>query len=67
MSILSNKQIKQVDKAVMTNADDATYLIKTLKVKAIALKGEEDFVPTSPDIETVIVKSGHVSPLENPL
>jgi 3-oxoadipate enol-lactonase len=67
MSILSNKQIKQVDKAVMINAEDATYLIKTLKVKALSLKGEEDFVPTPPKIETVIVKGGHVSPLENPL
>lgn len=67
MSILSNRQIKQIDKAVMMNADDATYLIETLKVKAIALKGEEDFVPTPPNIETIIVKSGHVSPLERPL
>ncbi len=66
MSILSNKEVKQIDKAVMMNADDATYLIETLKVKASALKGEEDFVPTPPKIETIIVKGGHVSPLENP-
>lgn len=67
MSILSNKQIKEVDKAVMLNAGDTTYLIKTLQVKAIALKGEEDFVPIPPHIETIIVKGGHVSPLERPL
>ena len=67
MSILSNKQIKEVDKAVMLNADDTTYLIETLQVKAIALKGEEDFVPIPPHIETIIVKGGHVSPLEKPL
>jgi hypothetical protein len=66
MSILSNKQIKQIDKAVMMNADDAAYLIETLKVKAIALKGDEDFVPTPPNMETIIVKGGHVSPLEKP-
>ena len=66
MSILSNKQLKQIDKAVMMNADDTTYLIETLKVKAIALRGEEDFVPTPPNIETITVKGGHVSPLENP-
>jgi len=66
MNILSDKQIKQVDKAVMMNAEDTTQLIKTLKVKAIALKGEEDFVPTPPNIETVLVKGGHVSPLEKP-
>lgn len=64
MSILSNKQIRQIDKAVMIDAEDATNLIKTLKVKAIALKGEEDFVPTPPNIETIIVKGGHISPLE---
>lgn len=67
MSILSNKQIKQIDKAVMMNAEDTTYLIETLKVKAHSLKGEEDFVPTPPSIETIIVKGGHVSPLERPL
>lgn len=67
MSILSDKQIRQIDKAVMINADDATCLIETLKVKAIALKGEEDFVPTPPGIETIIVKGGHVSPLERPV
>lgn len=67
MSILSNKQIRQIDKAVLVDADDATYLIETLKVKAIALKGDEDFVPTPPNIETIIVRSGHVSPLERPL
>ncbi len=67
MSLLSNKQIRQTDKAVLINADDTTYLIETLKVNALALKGEEDFVPTPPKIETTIVKGGHVSPLERPL
>ncbi|HTI94864.1 MAG TPA: alpha/beta hydrolase [Puia sp.] len=67
MSILSNAQIKQVDKAVLLNADDATCIIETLKVKAIALKGREDFVPIPPNIETIIVKGGHISPLEAPL
>jgi hypothetical protein len=67
MSLLSNKQIRQTDKAILINADDTTYLIETLKVNALALKGEEDFVPTPPKIETTIVKGGHVSPLERPL
>ncbi len=47
MSLLTNKQIRQIDKAVLINADDTTYLIETLKVKATALKGEEDFVPNA--------------------
>lgn len=67
MSILSARQIKEVDKAVILNADDTTHLIETLQVKTIALKGGEDFVPTPPRIETIIVKGGHVSPLESPL
>lgn len=67
MGILSNRQIKYVDKAVMMDAEDATYLIETLKVYAIALRGEEDFVPTPPKLETILVKGGHVSPLERPL
>jgi 3-oxoadipate enol-lactonase len=66
MSVLSNKQIKQIDKVVILNADDATKLIEALKVKALALKGEEDYVPTPPKIETTIVKGGHISPLESP-
>lgn len=66
MSLLTNKQIRQIDKAVLINADDTTYLIETLKVNALALKGEEDFVPAPPKIETIIVKGGHVSPLERP-
>ncbi|NHA03392.1 alpha/beta hydrolase [Mucilaginibacter sp. HC2] len=67
MGILSNRQIKHIDKAVMMDAEDATYLIKTLKVDAIALRGEEDFVPTPPHMETILVKGGHISPLERPL
>lgn len=66
MSKLSNRQIRQIDKAVILDAVDATSLIKTLKVKAIALKGKEDYVPTPPDMETIVVAGGHVSPLEIP-
>lgn len=66
MSVLSNKQIKQIDKAVILNAEDATELIKTLEVKAIALKGKEDYVPTPTNIETIVVEGGHISPLEKP-
>jgi pimeloyl-ACP methyl ester carboxylesterase len=66
MSILSNKQIRQIDKAVIMCADDATDLIKTLKVKAIALKGKEDYVPAPPNIRTIVIKGGHVSPVEQP-
>jgi hypothetical protein len=36
-----------------------------LNVKAIALKGKEDYVPTPTSIETIVVEGGHISPLEN--
>ncbi len=67
MRILSNREIKYVDKAVIMTAPDATQLIEQLKVKAIAMKGEDDYVPVLPsNVETIIVKGGHVSPLEQP-
>lgn len=67
MNILSVNDIKQTDKKVILEAEDATSLIQHLKVKAIALKGKEDYVPTPPKIETIIVDGGHISPLEEPL
>lgn len=67
MDLLTIPQIKHTDRAVIANAEDATALIKTLKVKALALKGEEDYVPAPPYLETIIVKGGHVSPIENPV
>ncbi len=66
MDLLTIHQLKHTDRAVIGNADDATELIKTLKVKALALKGEEDYVPAPPNLETIVVKGGHISPLENP-
>ena len=66
MDLLKNREIKQTDKAVIINAEDATELIKNLKVRALALKGEEDYVPSPPDIETAIISGGHISPLERP-
>jgi len=66
MNVLTNKEVKQIDKKVILDAEDATSLIQNLQVKAIALKGKEDYVPTPPKIETIIVDGGHISPLENP-
>jgi 3-oxoadipate enol-lactonase len=67
MNALTNKEVKQIDKKVILDAEDATSLIQNLHVKAIALKGKEDYVFTPPKIETVIVDGGHISPLEEPL
>ena len=67
MDLLSNAQIKQTDKAVIADAEDASELIKNLKVRALALKGIEDYVPATPYIETIIIGGGHISPLEQPV
>lgn len=67
MDLLTIPQIKHTDRAVIANAEDASALIKMLKVKTLALKGEEDYVPAPPYLETIIVKGGHVSPIENPV
>jgi pimeloyl-ACP methyl ester carboxylesterase len=66
MNVLSNKEIRQIDTAVIINANDTTHLINSLKVKAIALKGNEDYVPTPPTIRTIVAEGGHVSPIEQP-
>jgi 3-oxoadipate enol-lactonase len=65
MSKLTAKQIRQIDKFVILEATNTSALISSLKVPAIALKGEHDYVPTPP-VETTIVPGGHVSPLEQP-
>ncbi|MFN5460341.1 MAG: alpha/beta fold hydrolase [Bacteroidota bacterium] len=67
MSALANKEIKLIDKKVILDAEDGTSLIQNLQVKAIALKGKEDYVPIPPKIETIIVEGGHISPLEQPI
>lgn len=64
MNLLTAKQIRLTDKYVILNAENTSQLIENLKVHAIAIKGEEDYVPTIPQIETIIVKGGHISPLE---
>ena len=66
MDLLSNAQIKQTDKAVIADAEDASELIKNLKVRALSLKGIEDYVPAPPNIKTIIIRGGHISPLEQP-
>ena len=66
MDLLTIGQIKRTDRAVIANAEDTSALIRTLKGKVLALKGEEDYVPEPPYLETIIVKGGHVSPIENP-
>jgi hypothetical protein len=67
MNMLTINDINQIDNIVILDAEDATSLILSLKVKAIALKGKEDYVPTPPKIENILVDGGHISPLEDPI
>lgn len=66
MSKLTNKEIKYTDKAVRMEAKDATHLITKLAIPVTTLVGEEDYVGIPPIKETIIVKGGHVSPIEVP-
>jgi pimeloyl-ACP methyl ester carboxylesterase len=67
MNKLKIDDIKRTDKKVILDAEDATTMILNLKVKAIVLKGKEDYVPTPPKIQTIFVSGGHISPLEEGL
>ncbi|TAE29373.1 MAG: alpha/beta hydrolase [Cytophagales bacterium] len=66
MSSLSNRNIRQIDRTVILNADDATALPARLSMPARALRGRTDYVPDPVGIETEWVDGGHVSPLEQP-
>lgn len=66
MRLLSNQEIKKVDKEVILEAKDSSHLIQQMSVAAIAIKGREDYVPVPPVLQTILVEGGHVSPLETP-
>jgi pimeloyl-ACP methyl ester carboxylesterase len=62
---LTNQQIRLTDEYVIINAHDDTPLLKNLHVPALALKGKEDYVPAPPTLQTIIVRGGHISPIES--
>jgi 3-oxoadipate enol-lactonase len=66
MSLLTNKEVRKTDKAVITKVDDGTQYLDSLKVPAFALKGNVDYVGTPKNIEMTIVDGAHTSPLEQP-
>ena len=66
MSLLSNKEVRRTDKAVITKVDDGTQYLDSLTVPALALKGSKDYVGTPNKIEMTIVEGAHTSPLEQP-
>lgn len=66
MSQLTNHEIKLIDRSVILQATDTTDLIANLKIPAVALKGEEDYLSAPPGIKTIVIQGGHISPLEQP-
>lgn len=66
MRILSQRDIRTIDRKVILEATDAVHLMEQLPMMAIALKGEEDYVPAPQYLQTIVVKGGHISPLEAP-
>ena len=52
--------------SAFADSKDASEMMKNLRVRALALKGVEDYVPAPPSIETIIIGGGHISPLEKP-
>ncbi len=65
MQKLTNKQIKSVDKLVLLDAKNTSALLAQLTMPVLALKGVDDYVGTFKNIETTLVKGGHISPLES--
>jgi 3-oxoadipate enol-lactonase len=64
MSLLSNEDIKQIDKQVIVNANDVSEILKNLNVKSLALIGKDDYLKPPPYLETQIVQGGHISPIQ---
>lgn len=64
MGQLTAKNIRLVDKMAIIDAKDVSEMIKKLKIPAMALKGEDDYVAVPPQIGLSLVEGGHVSPLE---
>ena len=66
MDRLSDREVRQVDIAVVIKPDNGFEVAKRLTAPALALRGEKDYVPEPPSIQTTTVPGGHISPLEAP-
>ena len=64
MSQLQAQELRHLDRIVRMEAQDAQALCQNLQVPALALLGEEDYVGQPPLPQVVVLKGGHVSPLE---
>lgn len=66
MSLLSNKEVRKTDKAVITDVDDGKKYLDKLQIPALCLKGDQDYVGIPKKIDMTVVKGAHTSPLEQP-
>jgi pimeloyl-ACP methyl ester carboxylesterase len=64
MGCLSNRSLRRVDTAVRMAVDSGYVWLNQLKVPALALRGEQDYVPDPSPIPLRVVPGGHISPLE---
>ena len=65
LSERSALELSRIIDAVILNSEDASKLIEELKVPALAVIGEEDYVGKPPRLETWTVPGGHISPHES--
>lgn len=67
MGVLSNKQIRFLDKIVRIEPEDLSLQIKNIKVPYIFVAGKEDYVGL-PEVEhAILIDGGHCSPVEDPV
>lgn len=65
LSKRSAKELGRIIDSVILNPEDAINLIKELTIPALAVVGQEDYVRQSPDLKTLVVPGGHISPHES--
>ncbi|NEP17710.1 MAG: alpha/beta hydrolase [Leptolyngbya sp. SIO4C1] len=58
------QEIRRVIDAVLLQPTGAARLLQKLTVPALAVVGETDFVGQPPEIESIVVPGGHISPHE---
>ena len=65
MSKRSARELARVIDAVILHSDTATAYIENLKVPALAVVGEDDYVGIPPRLETWTIPGRHISPHES--
>lgn len=64
-SFMTNNEIKKTDIEVITKARDTKKTVQNLRVPLILARGKSDYIDDIPEIDTILLNGGHVSPLED--